>query len=200
YTPAGLSLFWRIIIEGQGVEFLTMFYGSAYEATDSALVNGQQFGYLQGDRGTLVDPIGAPEPSTIALLFVGILCLISNTYVNLHKRKHGEVNYARFLSGKEITVCPSSDLRANSSIALRFSRKYLANSAVAAWLTAAFQSAFAAFMCRELRFSAASSKSCKVLSEQSSSQSIGGISISSTLNFACTLLIHYRTCQDLGVL
>jgi hypothetical protein len=122
---------------------------------------------------------------------------ISNTYVKLHKYKQGAVNYAVFLSGNTITDCSSRDLRANSSIALRFSRRYLASSAVAAWFTAALQSAFAAFMWRELRLSAANSKSCKVLSEQSSSHSIEGISINGALDAACKVLRSYLLCQAL---
>jgi hypothetical protein len=118
---------------------------------------------------------------------------ISYTYVNLHKYKQDAVNYARFLSGNTITDWPSRDLRASSSIALRFSRRYLASSAVAACVTAAFQSAFAAFMCRELRFSAASSKSCNVVSEQSintpqvSPKTLGSIDVPRTLTIVYVL-------------
>ena len=78
------------------------------------------------------------------------------------------MTYARFLSpGKLITPCVSMDLRAKSSISARFSRKYLATSALANWLTASFHSALATFRCFAPLLSAAISRSPSVVSEHS---------------------------------
>jgi hypothetical protein len=71
-TPPGWPQLWHIRIDGVNGDFISYFYGSAFEATDAALFNGATFGYLESNRGTLTESIAAPEPGTLMLLTAGM--------------------------------------------------------------------------------------------------------------------------------
>src|ERR1700730_15835807 len=66
---------WSINLQGiSGVEILTEFTGSAFEATDLSFSSSGE-GFLQGNRGTWVTT--TPEPSTFLLLGLGLLAVLA---------------------------------------------------------------------------------------------------------------------------
>jgi PEP-CTERM motif-containing protein len=79
-TPPGWPQLWHIVISSPTWELFTIFYGSAFEATDASGGLGNNlfgpngnFDYLQGDRGTL---IATPEPGTLKLLTAGMALVL----------------------------------------------------------------------------------------------------------------------------
>lgn len=68
-SPAGLGDI------SQGVFLLSVFSGSAFEATDESFVNNAMFGFLEGNHGIWNQGIVAtPEPATGLLVAGGLLC------------------------------------------------------------------------------------------------------------------------------
>jgi hypothetical protein len=72
----GTFFTWSVDLSGNGVEFSSLYFGSAHEATDSVLVNGQLFGLLEGNRGVWSPAVVAtPEPATALFVGSGLLLL-----------------------------------------------------------------------------------------------------------------------------
>jgi len=75
--PTDLPGQWFINVSGSQPDdnFFSQFYGSAFEATDSA--DGL---YVQGNRGTWTDAVGVPEPGTLALLLFPVIGFLGRRY------------------------------------------------------------------------------------------------------------------------
>jgi hypothetical protein len=61
---------WGMVVTGAEFNFISIYDGSNYEATDY----GPSL-YVQGNKGTWTDPMSTPEPSTLALLVAGVSAL-----------------------------------------------------------------------------------------------------------------------------